>query len=139
MKEFDHFIRNLSDHELVIFFGYRYNTFMLNSKEKIDEEIKRRNLSSEKLKSLFDTKLNIEPITENRSCLRCGSEKLYIETDYKEVPISEFSSAEIAMDSYRCRLCGFNAAKATPNNLLDRIKKIFKKSRKSRVNKWNEL
>ena len=139
MKELDNFLSNLSDHELAIFFGNRYNTFLHKSKEKIDNEIKKRNLSSEKLKLFLDTKLNIESVTENRSCLRCGSEKLYIETDYKEIPISEFSSAEIATDSYRCRLCGFNANKAKPKNLLDRIGRVFKKSRNSRVNKWNEI
>ena len=139
MKEFNNFLSKLSDHELAIFFGYRYNSFMANSKEKIDNEIKKRNLSSEKLKSLLDTKLIIETRSENKSCARCGSHKLYIETDYKEIPISEFSSAEIAMDSYRCRLCGYNADKATPKNILDRIKRVFKKSRKNRVNKWNEI
>ncbi len=132
MSELDNFISSLSDHELAIFFGYRYDRFLDKSKEKIDKEIKKRNLSSEKLKSLLDTKLNNESIKDIRNCPRCGSNKLFIETDYKEIPISEFSSAEVAMDSYRCRLCGYNANKQTPKNFLERIKRIFKKKQNTK-------
>lgn len=139
MKVLDNFLSNLSDHELAIFFGFRYNTFLYKSKEKIDNEIKKRNLSPENLKSLKDKKLINESIEEIKKCPRCGSNKLFIETDFKEVPISEFSSAEIAMDSFRCRLCGFNANKSTPKNLLDRIKRMFKTNKRNRINKWNEI
>lgn len=139
MKELDYFLNNLSDHELAVFYGYRYSGFLGSSKEKINKEIKKRNLSREQLKSLLDKKLNNDLKKEKIECKRCGSNSLFIETDYKEVPISEFSSAEIAMDSYRCRLCGYNANKAEPGNFLERIKKIFKKDRHSRINKWNEI
>ncbi len=139
MKELDYFLNKLSDHELAIFYGFRYSGFLDGSKEKIDDEIKKRNLSLEKLKSLQYKKLINDSKEEKIGCERCGSNKLFIETDYKEVPISEFSSAEIAMDSYRCRLCGFNANKAKPKNLFDRISKAFKKNRQSRINKWNEI
>jgi DNA-directed RNA polymerase subunit RPC12/RpoP len=139
MKELDYFLNNLSDHELAIFYGYRYLGFLDSSKEKIDTEIQKRNLSREQLKLLLDKKLINDSEEEKIGCERCGSNRLFIETDYKEVPISEFSSAEIAMDSYRCRLCGYNANKAKPKNLFDRIGKVFKKNRQSRINKWNEI
>lgn len=139
MSELDNFISNLSDHELAIFFGYRYDTFLDKSKVKIDNEIGKRKLSPEKLKSLLNTKLNKASLNEIRTCTRCGSNKLFIETDYKEIPISEFSSAELAHDSYRCRLCGYNLAKSTPNNFLERIKRMFTKTRSQRINKWNEI
>ena len=139
MKELDYFLNNLSDHELAIFYGYRYLGFLDSSKEKINTEIKKRNLSREHLKSFLDKKLFNDSKEEKIECERCGSNKLFIETDYKEVPISEFSSAEIAMDSYRCRLCGFNTSKAKPKNLFDRVSRAFKKYRQSRINKWNEI
>lgn len=139
MSELDNFISSLSDHELAIFFGYRYDRFLENSKKKIDKEIGKRNLSSESLKSLIESKLFNEPTKENRSCSRCGSDRIFIETDYKEIPVTEFSSAEIAMDSYRCRLCGYNEDKKLPKNLFERINRIFKNIRTQRINKWNEI
>lgn len=45
MSELDNFISSLSDHEFAIFFGYRYDKFLENSKKKIDKEIRKRNLS----------------------------------------------------------------------------------------------
>ena len=38
MKVLDNFLSNLSDHELAIFFGFRYDTFLYKSKEKIDNK-----------------------------------------------------------------------------------------------------
>ncbi len=139
MKELDNFLENLSDHELAIFYGYKYLGFLDSSKEKITNEIKKRNLLSEKLKSLKDKKLIYDSIEKSLNCQRCGSNKLFIEMDYKEIPISEFSSAEIAMESYRCRLCGFNANKSIPKNLFKKISRMFKKNGQSRINKWNEI
>lgn len=139
MNELDDFINSLTDHELAIFFGYRYKRFLDKSKMKIDKEIKMRNLSSEKLESLLNIKLNEDVQKDNRSCPRCGSDKLFIETDYKEIPVSEFTSAELALDSFRCRLCGYNPDKSNPKNFIERIKRIYKKTRTSRINKWNEI
>ena len=139
MKELDNFISGLTDHEIAVFFAYRYEGFLKKSKLKIENEIKNRNLSSEKLKSLSNIKLNKVLLKETRCCPRCGSEKLFMETDYKEVPVSEFSSAEVATDSYRCRLCGYNPDKSNPKNFANRILKVFKKTKMSRINKWNEL
>ena len=139
MSELDNFIRGLSDHELAIFHGYRYENFLKASKVKIEEEIKKRKLSAEKLNLLLAAKLNKELSTEIRCCPRCNSEKLFIETDYKEIPVSEFSSAEVAVDSFRCRLCGFNAGKSRPKNLAEKLKRIYKKTRIRRINKWNEI
>ena len=56
-----------------------------------------------------------------------------------EIPVCEISSAEISIDSYRCRLCGYNPDKTKSNNLLDLIKRIFRKGRNIRINKWNEI
>ena len=139
MNKLDNFINSLSNHELAIFFEYRYNGFLKNSKEKIDTEINRRNLSPEQLKLLKDKKLIIDSSEETKFCQRCGSDKLFVETDYKEIPVNEFSSAEIAVDSYRCRICGYNADKKAPDNFFERIIRIFKKNGTQRINRGNEI
>ena len=139
MKALDRFLTNLSDHELAIFWRYRYHGFLDSSKEKITYEIKKRNLTIEQLKSFENKKLIIQSPEEKLKCVRCGSDKLYIESDYKEIPIAEFTSAEIAIDSYRCRLCGYNASKTTSNNLFNRIKRGFRNFGKSRFIKYNDI
>jgi len=139
MNELENFLNKLTDHELAIFYMNRYAGFLENSKKKIDSEIVKRNLIQENLNLLGTQKLIIESVEKFQICQKCGSNRLFIETDYKEIPISEFSSAEIAMDSYRCRLCGFNPGKAVPKNGIDRFKKIFNKNKQSRVNKWNKI
>lgn len=137
MNEFKDFISSLTDHELAIFFGYRYNAFLENSQKKIDEQIKNRNLSSAKLELLKESKLGSDLSKESKTCPRCGSDRLFVESDYTEIPVSEVASAEIATDSYRCRLCGYNADKTRPKNFAERIKRMLGRSR--RVNKWNEI
>lgn len=137
MNKLNDFLSSLSGHELAIFFGYRYHTFLENSKRKIDDEIENRRLSSAQLSLLKDKKLICRSSKEIKCCPRCGADKLFVETDYTEMPVSEVSSAEIATDSYRCRLCGYNADKTTSNNFAERIKRMFGRNR--RVNKWNEL
>ena len=92
MSELDNFISSLTDHELAFFFMYRYSGFLDKSKEKIDAEIGKRNLSPEKLKSLANIKLNSGSVNEFITCQRCGSEKLFIETDYHEIPLKKRNS-----------------------------------------------
>jgi len=139
MSELDNFINKLTDHELAVFYGYSYDGFLELSKKKINEEIKKRNLSKKKLYSLKDRKLINKSPGQTKICPRCGSDKLFVETNYMEIPVCEISSAEISIDSYRCRLCGYNPDKTKSNNLLDLIKRIFRKGRNIRINKWNEI
>lgn len=138
MSELDNFINNLSDHELAVFYRYSYDGFLENSKRKIDEEIKKRNISIEKLNSIKDRSLINNSSGQSKICTRSGSDKLFVETNYKEIPVSDLSSAEIAIDSYRCRLCGYNPDKTKSKNLLDILKRTFRKGRNLRINKWNE-
>lgn len=138
MKKLDAFLNDLSDHELCVFTKYRYMGFLDGSKEKISTEIKKRNLTTEQLEVLSLQEL-IEAPSEKIKCPRCGSNRLYVESDHREIPVGEFASAEIAIDSYRCRLCGYNASKTTPSNLFEKIKRIFKVSRNSRFVKFNDL
>ena len=141
MNTLDSFLKNLSKHELAIFTGFRYLDFSEKSREKITHEIKCRNLTKEELESLRDKKLlsNTNDKKEVRTCVRCGSSRLFVESDYNEIPIGEYGSAEVAIDSYRCRLCGFNAHKKPPRNFIERLKRLFKKHCSQRFIKLNSI
>ncbi len=133
MNEFANFINSLSDHELSIFVGYQYDGLLERSKGKIAYEIKRRELSPEKIELLRSKKLIADSVVPLKTCSRCGSNKLFVETDYNEKPDSEISSVELAIDTNRCRLCGFNPDKEIPLNFFARINKIWKNYKKERV------
>lgn len=139
MSKFENFISSLTDHELAIFVGYRYQGFLASSKEKILAEIKKRKLSSDQLEAYFTTKLESESAKNLNSCPRCGSNQLFVETDYQEKPVSDLSSVEIAIDTFRCRLCGFNPDKDTPKNFFDRLKRKIKNNKHKRIINWNSL
>ncbi len=138
-SEFDSFIKNLSDHEFVIFVSYRYHGFLKKSKEKLKNEIKKRNLSSNEIEIYRSKKVDHNSEDKFKTCLRCGSEKLFVETDFEEKPVSELSSVEIAIDTYRCRLCGYNPDKETPKNLFRRVRKIFRNNKRTRIINWNSF
>jgi hypothetical protein len=108
MNEFDNFIRSLTDHELAILVRYRYPGLLENSKQKINEEVKNRNLSISELNKYSKEKLKAESAKGSKQCVRCGSEKWFEEHEYSEKPFNEFSSVEVVTDSYRCLLCGYN-------------------------------
>ncbi len=136
MSEFDNFIANLSDHELSIFIGYQYNAFLENSREKINKEIIKRNLSAQNLEHLFKKKINTESKDKSKNCPRCGSNKLFLEIDYEEKAKIHYVRAEVAIETNRCRLCGFNPDKETPKNIFERVKRIFKNNKTERFIKW---
>jgi DNA-binding transcriptional MerR regulator len=135
-SEFDKFLNDLSDHELAIFIGYRYYGFLKESRNKIIKEVKKRNLSNEQIKYLFNKKLNEDLKDKSEICSKCGSDRLFVETDYEERARGSYATAEIAIDTKRCRLCGYNPSKSTPKNLLERIKRIFKNDKSERVINW---
>ncbi len=123
-SEFDKFLEGLTDHELSIFITYRYYGFLENSRKKIMDEIKKRKLTKEQLIELHTQPLNLE--IKTKLCQRCGSDKVFTETDIEQKPTRTNMTREVAIDTTRCRLCGYNPAKESPKNLLDRIKRIFK-------------
>ena len=138
-SEFDSFIKNLSDHEFVIFVSYRYNGFLQKSKEKLKKEIKKRSLSPNEIEIYRSKKVDHNSEDKLKICLRCGSEKLFVETDFEENPICELSSVEISIDTYRCRLCGYNPDKETPKNLFGRVWRLFRNNRRKRIINWNSF
>lgn len=139
MNRFDHFIHSLSDHELAIFVKYRRDGFLAKSKEKIDTEIKNRKLTPEKLESYSYEKLRIKTEGKIKNCSRCGSDILFTETSYNELPFNEFSSLEVASNTIRCRLCGLNPGKEKPKNIIKKVGRIITNLRNKRVKKWNSM
>lgn len=139
MNEFDNFIRSLTDHELSILVRYRYPGLLENSKKRITEEVKNRNLSSNELNRYSKEKLNAEAAKGLKQCLRCGSEKWFEEHEYSEKPFNEFSSVEVVTDTHRCMLCGYNPFKETPKNFFQKLKKAVRLNKNKRFYKWNSL
>jgi len=139
MSAFDNFINSLSNAELAIFIRYRYPGFLESSRQKIDSEVKKRKLSSEYLEILSNKKIDAEIESEINHCPRCGSTRLFVETDFVEKPISEVSSVEIGIESLRCRLCGYNPDKNTPKTLTEKVKIFFWRGQNRRIVKWNEV
>ena len=123
MKDLDIFLENLNDSELAAFIAYRFEDFLDNSRQKIVREIKKRELTHSDLKILFDKGLQIDT-ESNITCPQCGSDRFYIETDY-ELRQRKYGSYEIAVDSNRCRICGFNPAKSSQKGLINKIKQAL--------------
>jgi len=139
MSKFENFITNLSDHELAIFAHYSYHGFLKKSKDRIDKEIKKRKLSPKKLEKYSHEKLTNDTSEELNQCPRCGSTKRIIETDFWEIPFSEFSSVEMASDSNRCQLCSFNLEKNLSKDLFGKIKRKWERIANTRFSNWNSL
>lgn len=137
MSKFEHFVKNLSDHELAIFFRYSYYGFLKKSQRVIDNEIKQRNLSARKLELLSHEKLNADLAEEIERCSRCGSLNQVTETDFWEIPFNEFSTIEMSHDSHRCQLCGINQEKSQTQNFLEKIKSQWIKTTTSNFFRWN--
>ena len=138
MGNFEKFLSSLTDHELAVFARYRQNDFLKDSKEKIAYEIEKRNLSVETLENYFKMNLTSTTDSARNVCPRCGSDRLFVESDFTEMPFNEFSSVEIAVETNRCMLCGFNPAK-TEKNVFQKVKNIFTKTRHKRISGWNSF
>ena len=51
----------------------------------------------------------------------------------------QYITAEVAIETKRCRLCGFNPDKETPKNIFERVKIIFKNNKNERFIKWKTI
>ena len=136
-SELEEFLTDLSDHELSVFVGYRYYGFIEESREKIVKEVKHRNLISAQLEKYFNEKLNQKSAQKTSLCKRCGSEKLFNEKDFELQPRMKYLTAEVEIETKRCRLCNFNPAKEKPKNLKERLSRIFKKNKTKRIINWS--
>nr|WP_321408238.1 hypothetical protein [uncultured Carboxylicivirga sp.] len=109
MSELDSFLKSLDNIELAKFIVYRFKDFVGSSKNTIINEAKSRNLNELDIKrlSLQDIKYNK---SINNRCEQCGAAKFFAETDY-ELLHKRYYSIEVAKESNRCRICGFNPDK----------------------------
>ena len=121
MEKFKSFIKNLTNHEFAVFLMYQSEGLMPPSQEVIKEEIIKRNLTRAQLESYG--KLNLTYQKEGEFCQRCGSDKIFNETEI-EYENGKHFTREIEVSTPRCRLCNFNPSKEE-KNLLQKIKFYF--------------
>jgi len=88
-------------------------------------EINKRKLTKDYLANLYNTPLDLKVESGTALCQRCGSNRVFNETDIEYRSTSNYNTREVEVDTIRCRLCGYNPAKAKPKNLLGRIKRLF--------------
>ena len=75
------------------------------------------------------------PIDDDNSefyCPRCNSSRYIVETDY-ELMHDNMGGYEVAIETDRCRLCGFNPGKNKPKGIKERLKRIFGLYRRKRL------
>lgn len=107
MSKLEFFLNNLSDIELAFFFKYRYNEFLDNSKIKINNEIKARNLSNDDLTNLILTS-KISKNNHSRNdllCPRCNSNKIQSKKK-KKLKTFKWISYEKTYYALSCKVCG---------------------------------
>ncbi len=120
---FNNFIKGLTDHELAVYIGYQYQSFLPYAKKKIKREVESRKLTKEQLEDYYKTKLIYR--SGDNFCERCGSNKFIADIDIEHRPDDESSSYDLEVTTLRCRLCNFNPSKVFPKNIFDRIKRLF--------------
>ncbi|WP_439185921.1 hypothetical protein [Carboxylicivirga taeanensis] len=109
MNELNLFLKTLSNVELAKFIVYRYKDFVGTSRETIISEAKSRNLNHVDLRRLYNEDIQLDKSIKSR-CEQCGAAKFYTETDY-ELRHKRYYSIEVALESDRCRICGYNPDK----------------------------
>lgn len=124
MNDLTTFLQDLNDNELAVFITYRFDDFLAKSKQKIVSQVKRRGLSLEDLKLLSNIGLQVDS-DSIISCPQCKSNKFFVETDYKLNQNSRGRSYEVAVDSNRCQICGYNPAKSPQKGLINKLKQIL--------------
>lgn len=120
MSRLEEFISTITDTELAIFIAYQFDGFINSSKQKLRDEVLNRGLISDKLSDLYKKGLSKPADKSIQFCPRCYSTKLFIETDH-ELRTVGHASYEVAVDTMRCRLCGYNPDKRKAENLLDAL------------------
>ena len=124
MNDLATFLQDLNDNELAVFITYRFDDFLAKSKQKIVSEVKRRGLTLEDLKLLSNEGLQVES-DAIINCPQCNSDRLFVETDYELNQKSRGRSYEVAIDSNRCRICGFNPAKSPQKGFINKLKQAL--------------
>ena len=96
------FLKQLDDKELQVFYYYRYNEFLPDSRSLINNEFKIRNLNSKEITTAVKLKSEIKLNTT--ICKRCGSQR-FIDHQTTEIKVSKFAADEVVRKEYICLLC----------------------------------
>lgn len=120
-EKFNSFIKSLSDHELAVYLKYQGDGLFPHAQQNVKDEIKFRHLTKVQLENLENTPLSY--IEEGEFCTRCGSNKIFNETDIEYNNGNNFTR-EIEVSSPRCSLCNYNPSK-DEKNLFQKIKQFF--------------
>ena len=120
MHQLEDFLKSLSDTELAVFTGYRFEDFLERSQQTIIAEIQSRKLTKEKLRELFTKGLEARDKNSGSCCPRCHSMRFITEEDH-DLRNGRYSSYEVIVETKRCQLCGYNPDKRKPKNFIDAI------------------
>lgn len=121
----DVFLKSLSNHELVLFVHYRMDGFILDSKERILNELNHRNIHENQKMQFLERPIHKHKPDDTRFCTRCGSTRFDTETDYEYRMAGRYSTKKMALDTRRCQICGYNPEKEIPKSFFARLKKTF--------------
>lgn len=102
MSRLQHFLNELTDHELLQFHDYRYNQFLKGSKEKIDAEFEKRQLDRNNPGDFKKT----PSVSLAETCPRCHSSKFYTATEVETITYS-YASVDLEVDYRTCLVCLF--------------------------------
>ena len=123
MKErLEDFIQSLTDKELAFFYEYRRTEFIPQSQDKIRSELKNRKLTDTKISELISAVVN----KELGGCSRCSSNN-FQEIKETELRSTSYGRYEVEINSWKCRICGYNPQKDKPINWRVRLNKFLGK------------
>jgi hypothetical protein len=120
-EKLETFIKGLSDHEFAVFLMYQSEGLLPYAQQIIKNEIANRQLTKNQIETQGNMRLSYNE--EGDFCARCGSNKIFKETDI-EYKNSNHFTREIEVMTHRCRLCNYNSSKEE-KNLIEKIKLFF--------------
>lgn len=93
MSKLQEFLDELSNYELLKFYGYRYKQFLKSSKDKIDAELNSRNLKKSDVDNVSFKKVGFH----EKACPRCAFSKFYTATEVESMTC-HYASIDIEVD-----------------------------------------
>lgn len=121
-EKLESFIKSLSDHEFAVFLMYQSEGLLPYAQQIVKDEITKRQLTKTQIENYGNKPLSYNE--EGKFCSRCGSNKIFKETDI-EYQNSNHFTREIEVSTNRCRLCNYNSSKTLEKDLFNRIKLFF--------------
>ncbi len=121
MMNLDVLLPELDDIELSKLVMYQYAKLLTNSKLKVHNELKRRNLNWRDVKNLFQKEIHSlqQPMCK---CPKCGSEKFYTENNYHSY-VNKHQTYDVITEIQKCALCDEVYDATPPDGILNSLKK----------------